>query len=73
MSFPITMNTTGLIAPAGVTPLPINTNGHLCIAVSTGDPSGATYDPHRQHILKDDKIIMKIIMEFMERVARVIS
>jgi hypothetical protein len=68
MSFPITMNTNGLIAPAGVTPLPINTNGHLCVAVSTSDPDFIPHDPLRQHILRDDKIIMKVIMDFMKRI-----
>ena len=73
MSFPITMNTNGFIAPAGVTPLPINTNGHLCFAVSTGDPGGLAHDPNRHRILEDDKIILKLIMEFMEKITNVIS
>ena len=68
MSIPITMNTNGLIAPAGVTPLPINTNGHLCFAVSATDTDFIPHDPLKQQILSDDKIIMKVIMDFMKRV-----
>jgi len=76
MSFPITMNTNGLIAPLGVTPLPINTNGHLCFsvaAVDPSDPAGARGDPYMQQILDDDKIILELIMKFMEKIIRVIS
>jgi len=110
MSFPVTMSTNGLIAPAGVTPLPINTNGHLCIKVVVEDPEpacplimntnglmtlfgisplmintnghlcgfpsddvadggGRMSDLHRQRILEDDKIILKVIKNFMESIA----
>lgn len=71
MSFPITMNTNGLIAPAGIIPLPINTNGHLCIRIDYG--SRGIDEPHRQRILEDDKIILRLIMKFMEKISHVVS
>jgi len=60
------MNTNGLIAPAGVKPLPINTNGHLCILLGFGD--AAVGEHNRQRILDDDKIIFEIMKSFMEQI-----
>jgi len=70
MSTPLTMNTNGLMAPGGITPLPINTNGHLCILISLAD-AGAAPEPYRERILDDDKIIMNVIIEFMKRITNV--
>ena len=73
MSIPLVMNTKGLIAPAGVVVLPINTNGHLCYSIivppdPVADGGGRMNELHRQRILEDDKIVLNVIKNFMESI-----